>query len=106
SKDSLVSGAVYASIGGGTLSLTQGDSTISAYATSKGVRMFINTRFGIGWHFDWDNIWTASRRDLIAQIPRYNTADLKLGSTASFDHDGFLSYRAPKWFEMYMGWGG
>jgi hypothetical protein len=67
--------------------------------------LFINTRFGLGWHMDWDNIWTATHRELIAEIPRYNTADLKPGSTASYDHDGFLSYRAPKWFEAYMGWG-
>ncbi len=105
SKDSVISGALYAAIGGGTLRLTEPGRDVSGYVTTHALRAFINTSFGLGWHMDRDNIWTASERDVIAEIPRYNTADLKPFSTASYDHDDFLSYRAPKWFEVYMGWG-
>jgi len=105
-QDSLISYALYASIGGGLLQSADTGITQSAYATTKAVRAFINTSFGLGWHFEADNIWTASNGNLVRRISRYDSDALKPGSTASYEYDSFISWRAGRWFSMDLGWGG
>ncbi len=105
SADSMVSGAVYVAKGAGTLSLTNGSDRRSGYVTTGAVRGFLNTRFGLGWHFEADNIWTATDAALIRQLPRYDTEAMKPYSTSSYEYESFVSYRSPKYFELVMGRG-
>jgi hypothetical protein len=106
SEDSVVSGAIYGAVGGGSLSLTEPGRSISGYYAQHALRMFLNTSYGFGGYVDFEDIWTRTERDLVAQLPRYNTEDLKPFSTSSQGYDVFFSYRAPRWFESYFGWGG
>jgi len=105
SDTSLVSGAVYGALGGSVLSLDD-TAASSKYATSQLVRAFFNTSYGVGWHFEYDNLYAAQSPHLIRRIPRYNTEALKINSDASEEYESFVSLRARRWFEAYMGWGG
>lgn len=102
--DSLLSGALYATAGGGALDLSSPDS--AAYATTKGVRLYGNARFGLGWHYEFDNLWNRKSQLLLVQQERYHSDRLGLGVTSAFAFESYLSYRAPRWFEGYVGWGG
>lgn len=105
SRDSVVSGAGYLMIGGGVASLHEGGTGRFGYLTTAGARAFLNTRFGLGWHGEADNIWTATERVLLERMPRYRGPALKPESNASYAYEAFLSFRTPKWFEVVTGRG-
>ena len=105
SGDSVVSGAAWAMIGNGALSLKERDATSASYITLSGGKAFLNTSFGLGYHLEIDNISATNSRPLIQRIPRWGTEALKPNSDASYAYETFLSFRTKKYFEASLGRG-
>ncbi len=103
--DSSLSGAIYRSTGGGSLQLKEIGANDRRYVSLNGARAFLNTSWGLGYHIDVDNINGSGSHDLIAHTPRYNNEALKPDQNASYAYETYLSYRARKYFEIYMGRG-
>jgi hypothetical protein len=104
SGDSTVSGAIWAARGRGWAYYDLDDKFEGGYTSSKAARLFLNTTWGVGWHFEIDNLYSYSVRDLVLQNPRYGGELVKPGETGAYQYDTWGTYKA-KWLEVAMGRG-
>ena len=106
SRDSVASGALYLSIGLGSLRLTQNGLTANGYLTTKGFKTFVNTTFGVGIHAEGVNSYINDARELLGRDDKLSgTYQYRAeGSDASSVYEAFVSYRRP-YFEAHFGHG-
>ncbi|MGV3708975.1 MAG: hypothetical protein ACO1Q7_09040 [Gemmatimonas sp.] len=106
SRDSTFSGALYAEIGLGNLSLSENGTKRSGYLASKGFKAFANTDFGLGFHVQAQNMYIADHRELLAFDEKLGTAHgyRVAERDASSSFETFMSYRRP-YLELHLGRG-
>lgn len=106
SRDSMFSGAFYFQFGLGDLRLTQQGTTTSGYLTSKGFKLFANTKFGVGFHVEAENTAISRNRELLARDEKLGTAFGYRAQmrSASSSFETFVSYRRP-YLELHLGRG-
>jgi hypothetical protein len=104
SRDSTLSGALWVAVGAGSASYREGAQAPGAYTTSRAMRAFVNTRWGLGWHLEMDDLWTGGDRELVVRHPRYGGELVKASSSSAYQYESFLSFKA-RWVEASLGRG-